>query len=174
MNITQIQPQSLTTLATEQPAAGLRQPVAQPLVADVPASQPATLSRDLLQNSKIKQGIVPTLKGAGAGFLMGGVTAGAATAIVLFAGKAPGGALAKIAVGALYGGALGALPGAYTANTTDDMGKALKTGAGAGIFAGVAHGFRTGHPPDMLFGIGAGALFAGAGAIGGALVAERR
>jgi hypothetical protein len=141
-----------------------------------PISGAQALSSDQIQ---IKKGIVPTLKGVGAGFLAGGLAAGlstqAAAEILEFA---TGNIDDNKSLAFLLGGGLGALAGAtigaVVANQTQDQKKAALygsvVGGGVGLLLGAAGG-------GLASAVTWGALGAGAGVGGawaGAAVAQRQ
>lgn len=122
---------------------------------------------------EIRKGIFPSIKGAGAGLLAGGVLAGAGT---YAAAAAFGDEYASL--GLLMGGSLGAITGAVVgavvANVTDDKSKASTYGALIGGGVGAAIGLASG---DLKSAITWGALGAGAGvggAFAGSAVANRK
>jgi hypothetical protein len=129
-----------------------------------------TLASDSLS---IKKGVLPTLAGAGAGALAGGILAGASTYGVA---AAVGADYAELAI--FMGGGLGAVAGAVTgaivANITDDKSKASLYGAAIGGAVGFGLGMASG---NIKAGLTWAAMGAGAGVGGsfaGAAVAHRK
>lgn len=130
----------------------------------------------------IKKGVMPTLKGTGAGALLAG---GSSLAIfsVLTGGKpfaGSGGLVAgPVTIAAALGGAVG---GAASANVTDSKAKGAWVGALAGAGTGAAVmtlvGLQEGNLGSMLQGAITGALVGGVtgsvGGVGGAMVAQKK
>lgn len=155
------------------PAVALPTPKA---AAEAPKETPKLVqqAQALEQDSvSIKHGILPTLKGAGAGVVAGGVLAGAGS---LAAAKAMRAEYADLAV--LLGGGLGAVAGGVTgavvANVTDNKSKAALWGAAVGGVVGFGLGMVDGNIKAGVtwaaLGIGAGL----GGSFAGAAVAQRK
>lgn len=87
---------------------------------------------------KIQKGLVPSLKGAGAGALAGGLIAGVPLALVAAgsSGSGSGGALIVAVAGAAGGAAFGAVSGAVAANSTQSKGLGALIGAATGAATG--------------------------------------
>jgi hypothetical protein len=123
----------------------------------------------------MERGIIPTLKGAGAGALGGGLIAGVPLLLlaVFFGGSGEGaawGVLFAISAAAI-GASVGAVAGGVTANTTTSKGEGAKLGAGVGAATGaigmVALSMKPGHFFDVSLLVGVAALGAVAGAAAG-------
>src|SRR5687767_1398615 len=94
------------------------------------ADAPSRLAQDVVKKTEIQKGIVPTLKGAGAGLVGGALAAGIPITLVAIAAKGGsgdgGGALVAFVVGvsaAAVGATSGAVSGAVVANQTASKGK---------------------------------------------------
>lgn len=153
-----------------------------PVAKQAPQTQtPAETSRlaqDVVQNTQVKRGVVPTLKGAGAGLVGGAVAAGIPVGLLALAAKGSGeGAIVAFTLGAaavVVGGTAGTLSGAVTANSTTSKGKGALIGAGVGAAAGAAAlGLMSkGNVGSMVIGGVAGAFMGAAGGFAGSLVAK--
>lgn len=161
-------------------------PVAQTTSAPVKAAPqqteaPSRLAADVVEKTSVKKGVVPTLKGAGAGLIGGGLAAALPITLLAVAAKGSsgdgGGALVTIVLGmsaAAVGATSGALSGAVVANSTADKGKGALIGAGVGAVAGAATlGLMSkGNVGTMVLGGVAGALMGAAGGFAGSMVAK--
>ncbi len=124
------------------------------------------LGEDVVQ---IRKGVLPTLKGAGAGLLAGGVLAGIGAYVPnAVIGHVTGNIDEYASLGLLMGGSLGAIAGAATgavvANVTNDSKKAAIYGAAIGGGVGLVLGLAG---KDIRSALTWSAMGAGAG-LGGA------
>ena len=133
-------------------------------------AESAKLGQDTVE---IRKGILPTLKGAGAGVLAGGVLAGAGTYALA---SAFGDEYASLAI--VMGGGLGAIAGGVTgavvANVTDNKTKASAYGALVGGGVGLALGAAMGDLKSALTWAALGAGAGVGGAFAGSAVANRK
>ncbi|PIQ26945.1 hypothetical protein COW36_17085 [bacterium (Candidatus Blackallbacteria) CG17_big_fil_post_rev_8_21_14_2_50_48_46] len=140
------------------------------------AAETALLSGDQI---KIQKGILPTLKGAGAGFVVGGVAAGlsaqaAAEILEFVTGNVDDNKSLAFLMGGGLGAIAGATIGAVVANQTLDQKKAALYGSVVGGGVGLLLGAMGG---GLRSAVTWGALGAGAGVGGawaGAAVAQRQ
>lgn len=156
-------------------------PTIQETAQKVQTSETQGLAKDLNETRSLKRGLVPTLKGAGAG-LVGGAAAvalpvGLFTVAVTSSSRDGAGVLVAGVVGiaaAAIGGATGTLAGAVAANTTDSKGKGALLGAGLGAVAGAAAmGIKgKGNVAGMVLGGVAGAIAGAGGGYAGSMVAK--
>lgn len=134
--------------------------------------QQSQMAQDVAQNSGIKKGIMPTLKGAGAGLLVGGGL-GIGTAVAIDAVTHMGsGALALMLI-PMVAAPAGAVAGGISANMTDSIGEGALWGAGSGAVVGGAMGLTTGNWGVAAMGAGIGAVAGAATGSIGSWMAER-
>lgn len=154
-------------------------PIAAPK-AEVRTEAPARLAQDVVKTGKIDKGIVPTLKGAGAGFAGGALAAGVPIGLLALGAKSGvngEGAIVFVMLGAaaaVVGATSGTLAGAVAANSTTSKGKGALIGAGVGALtgAGALGVWSKGNTGSMVVGAVAGAVIGAAGGFAGSLVAK--
>lgn len=134
------------------------------------------ISADVIQ---IRSGVLPSLKGAGAGLLAGGVMAAGSSAVVISLFNHFSDYTDELGeLGVFMGGGLGAMAGAVTgaivANQTDDKQKAAFYGAAVGGGIGLAMGALGGDLRSALTWAAIGAGSGVGGAYAGAAVAQRK
>lgn len=156
--------------ASQQSLSQLAQPTQKNLNVATPAGAPeqaSSLEKDLVS---VQRGVLPTLKGAGAGGLGAG-----ATAVALFAAtggfKGEGAIVAvPLSLGAAIGGAMG---GATSANVTTSKWKGALAGAvGGAVGAGAWMGLSSKNLGAAASGALIGGITGAVGGVFGAMVAK--
>ncbi|MBF2052033.1 MAG: hypothetical protein IGS03_01045 [Candidatus Sericytochromatia bacterium] len=152
-----IQTQSIHQVAKDSRQTKTQQPTA--------AAPQSSLAQDVVQQSEIKKGLVPTLKGGGAGLLAGGVTGIGAVIAIDKATNMGSGALALLGI-PMVGAPAAAVAGSVTVNLTNSKSKGALIGAGIGSVTALGVGAATGGLRGIIGpALTIGTLF---GALGGA------
>ncbi|PIQ29145.1 hypothetical protein COW36_17865 [bacterium (Candidatus Blackallbacteria) CG17_big_fil_post_rev_8_21_14_2_50_48_46] len=149
---------------------------------------PVTENKALLKDSnditELKRGMVPTLKGAGAGALGGAMAAGVPLALMALGSHGEGKGWAQLfaLAGAMGGAVTGGLAGGVAANTTESKLKGAAVGAGVGALVGglalAGKNLSSGNIKDAVavgvLGAVVGGVTGAAGGLAGAMTASRK
>lgn len=177
----------MSTITTISNAAIVQTPAQTPKATPqqtVPITENKTLQEDNHQIIEIKRGMVPTLKGTGAGAVGGALAAGLPLVLMSLGARGDDrGYLQLFAlVGAMGGAVAGGIAGGVTANTTESKLKGAAIGAGVGALVGgmslATKRVLSGNFKEAMIvgaiGAAVGGVTGAAGGLAGAMTATRK